>query len=78
MAYWQKIKTSGGESIEQSGILGIISDRDAVAVANVDRRTTVAYNARAEFYNNWFKADAQYINDLNENFVVFFVADSAE
>ena len=69
------VKSSAGNVVKQSGILGIIADRDAVAVANMDKRTTVAYNARAEFFNNWFKADAQYINDLNENFVVFLIAD---
>jgi len=70
------VKSSAGNTVKQSGILGVIADKDAVAVANMDRRTTVAYNARAEFYNNWFKADSQYINDLNENFVVFFIEDS--
>lgn len=70
------IKTASGDDVVLTGIIGVIADKDAVAVANLDRRTTVAYNARAEFYNNWFKADAQYINDLNENFVVFYVADA--
>ena len=70
------VKTSAGNAVVQTGIIGIIADRDAVAVANMDRRTTVAYNARAEFFNNWFKADTQYINDLNENFVVFYIEDS--
>jgi len=69
------VKTSAGNTVKQTGIIGVIADRDAVAVANLDRRTTTAYNARAEFFNNWFKADAQYINDLNENFVVFYIAD---
>lgn len=69
------VKTSAGDDVVITGLLGVIADKDAVAVANVDRRTTVAYNARAEFYNNWFKADAQYINDLNENYVMFYVAD---
>ena len=63
------------KDVEITGLLGVICDKEAVAVANVDRRTTVAYNARAEFYNNWFKADAQYINDLDENYVLFYVAD---
>ena len=35
-----------------------------------------AYNdpAKAEFYNNFYKHDASFFNDLNENAVVFFVA----
>lgn len=69
------VKTASGQTVTVTGVLGAIFDRDAVAVSNMDRRTTVAYNARAEFFNNWFKADAQYINDLNENFVFFYVED---
>lgn len=57
-----------------TGILGVVFDRYALGVSNVDRRVTSNYNGRAEFYNNWFKYDAQYFNDLNENFVVFFIA----
>ena len=49
-------------------------DRDAVGVTNMNRRVTGTYNPKAEFFNNWFKYDAGYFNDLNENFVVFFVA----
>ncbi|CAL9955271.1 major head protein [Vibrio phage K58 g2] len=70
------IKTAGGDTVTVTGVLGAVFDRDAVAVSNMDRRTTVSYNARAEFFNNWFKADAQYINDLNENFVFFYVEDA--
>lgn len=55
------------------GILGIMFDRDALGVTNMDRRVTTNYNAKAEFYNNWFKMDAGYFNDLNENFIVFFI-----
>lgn len=68
------IKTSSNHTISVSGILGIMFDRDSLGVCNVDRRTTTNYNAKAEFWNNWYKFDARYFNDLNENFVVFFVA----
>lgn len=62
------------KTVNVSGILGVIFDRDALGVSNLDRRTTTHYNARAEFYSNWYKFDAGYFNDGNENFVVFFVA----
>lgn len=68
------LKTSGGHEVEASGILGVMFDRDALGVCNEDRRTTTKYVASAEFYNNWFKWDAQHFNDLNENMIVFFVA----
>ena len=60
--------------INASGIIGVMFDRDSMGVCNTDRRVTTNYNAKAEFYNNWFKFDASYFNDLNENFIVFFVA----
>lgn len=56
------------------GILGVIFDRDSLGVANFDRRVTTQYNAKAEFTNYFYKQDAGYFNDLNENFVVFFMA----
>ena len=69
------VTTSSGIEVQQTGILGIIFDREALGVSNLDRRVTANYNGKGEFYNNWFKADAGYFNDLNENFVVFYVAD---
>ena len=62
------------EAVTVSGILGVMFDRDAVGVANLDRRVTTNWNARAEFYNNWYKFDAGYYNDPNENFILFYVA----
>lgn len=68
------IKKSDGTSITGSGILACIWDRDALGVCQKDRRVTTHYNAKAEFWNNFYKFEAEYFNDLNENFVVFFVA----
>ena len=67
------VKTASKEEVEVSGILGVMFDVNAVGVANLDRRVTSHYNAKAEFFTNYYKADAGYYNDLNENFVVFFV-----
>lgn len=70
------IKTPSNATVDASGILCVMFDRDALGVANMNRRVTSNYNAKAEFYNNWYKMDAQYFYDPNENCVVFFVADS--
>jgi hypothetical protein len=72
------ITTSDAHVVNISGILGVMFDRDALGVTNLDRRVTSNYNPKAEFYTNWYKFDAGYFNDLNENFVVFFVSDSEE
>lgn len=69
-----KITTASGHSINAGGVLCVMFDRDALGVTNLDRRVTTNYNPKAEFYNNWYKFDAGYFNDTNENFVVFFVA----
>lgn len=68
------IKTASGVEVKLGGILGVMFDRDALGVCNTDKRVTTNYNAKAEFFNNWYKFDASYFNDTNENFVVFFVA----
>lgn len=68
------ITTASGHAITATGILGVMFDREALGVTNLDRRVTTNYNPKAEFYNNWYKFDAGYFNDTNENFVVFYVA----
>ena len=65
---------TGKTPITVNGVLAVIFDRDALGVSNLDRRVTTQYNAKAEFTNYFYKHDAGYFNDLNENFVVFFVA----
>ena len=67
------VKTSSGSTVSASGILGVMFDREALGVANLDRRVTTNYNPKAEFYTNFYKFDAGYYNDLNENFIVFFI-----
>jgi len=68
-------KTS--KAVKQNGILGVMFDTNALGVSNLSQRVTTNYNARAEFFTNFYKFDAGYYNDLNENFVVFFVQDEA-
>lgn len=67
------VTESGGKAVEIKGVLGVMFDRDALGVCNLDRRVTTNYNAKAEFFNNYYKFDAGYFNDTNENFVVFFI-----
>lgn len=69
------IKTAEGDVIEQDGIIACMFDREALGVSNFKRHVTSKYNARAEFTNLWYKQFAGYFNDLDENFVVFYVKD---
>lgn len=57
-----------------SNVVGIMFDRDALGVSNLDRRVTTNWNPKGEFTNNWYKFDAGYFNDFNENGVVFVLA----
>ena len=68
------VNTSSNNEVTVTGVLGVMFDRVALCVTNLDRRVTTNYNPKAEFYTNFYKFDAGYYNDLNENFVVFFVA----
>ena len=68
------VKTANGNLVEQGGILGVMFDRWALGVANIERKVTSQYTPNAEFFTNFYKYKAAYFNDFNENFVVFFVA----
>ena len=68
------LASNSATEIQMTGILGVMFDRDALGVSNLNRRVTTNYNPKAEFYTNFYKFEAGYFNDMNENFVVFFVA----
>ena len=68
------VVSGAGNTVTAGGILGVMFDRDAVGVSNLNQRTTTHYNAKAEFWNNWAKFETGLFEDENENFVVFFVA----
>lgn len=67
--------TTEGVNVSVGGVLGVMFDRDALGVACLDKRVTSTYNAKAEFFNNYYKFDAGYFNDTNENFVVFYIGE---
>lgn len=68
------IKTTSGDTVATTGILGVIFDRWALGVSNTSRKVTSQWTPNAEFFTNFYKYKAGFFNDLNENFVVFFVA----
>lgn len=65
-------------NIVVTGVLGVIFDRDALGVSNLDRRVTTNYNPKGEFYTNFYKFDAGFFNDLDENFILFFIGETSE
>lgn len=67
--------TDTPKEITQTGIIGVLFDKRALGVANLDRRVTTNYNPKAEFYTNFYKVDCGYFNDFNQNFIVFYIED---
>lgn len=71
------VKTGNSQTeVKQSGILGVLFDTQALGVACSNQRVTTNYNPKAEFYTNFNKYDASYFNDLNENYIVFYIDDT--
>ena len=73
--YVQVLDKNGTKrSVEQGYVVACLFDREALGVTALNKRVKEHYNAKAEFFNYWYKEDAGYFNDYNENFVVFLVA----
>lgn len=66
-----KLASDKTHTIDRNYIVGVLFDRDALGVLNDNRRTTNSYNANGEYWNNFYKVDTSYFNDLAENGIVF-------
>lgn len=66
---------SGSTTVTATGVnanvLAVLFDKDAAAITCEDSRVTSQYVPKGEFYTNFYKRDAQYLNDLAENCIVF-------
>lgn len=60
--------------VEQSGIVCVIADRQAIAVGLDKRRSSAFYNTIDGYETIASSATIQYINDMSENGIVFVVA----
>lgn len=82
--FWQSIKTpdginvkpaSGGTAIEQSNVMGILFDREAMGTFKKKYSSlTSPINAAGKYYNVFYHMIEMYYNDLTENAVVFLLA----
>lgn len=68
------VKTSANNSVSASGIIAVSFDRDALGVFNKRDKVTTDYSGAGDFWTSYYKYRAQYFNDFNEQFVVFYVA----
>lgn len=56
--------------IEESGIIGILFDRDALGITVKSEGVGSILNPRGRYYNNWYHWTTRWYNDQTENFVV--------
>ena len=64
-------KDGNTQTVSEDYIVACMFDRNALGVTALNKRVKSKYNAKGEFWNYWYKEDAGYFNDYNENFVVF-------
>lgn len=63
-------------AIDQSGIVCVIADRQAIGVGLNKRRAGAFYNSIDGYENISSSANTMYYNDMSENGIIFVVADS--
>lgn len=61
------------ETAQVSGIVGILFDDEALKVGNLHQYVTTNYNAKGDFYTNYYKEQSGFFVDMAENFVIFYV-----
>ena len=66
------------ETIDMTGILAVMFDRNSCAINCERKKVTQHYNANIDQYHFYDKYLGQYINDFSENFIVFYIADPTE
>lgn len=68
------VKTASGATVNKTGIIGVLFDHDALGITKDDPSVESNYIHSGEFYNYWYKEHVMYFNDLDENFIIFYVA----
>lgn len=58
------------------GVVAMLFDDEAAVVCCEHDRVTSQYNGRGEYTNYFYKWDAGYLNDMEENCVVFYISDT--
>ena len=64
---------SRDEVAKVGGIVGILFDEEALKVGNLHQYVTTTYNAKGDFYTNYYKEQSGFFVDLAENFIIFYV-----
>ena len=69
------IQIDANTTVDESGVLAVLFDHDAMGVTIKDRRATTERNNHDEYTNYYNKANIGYFNDMSENGIVFYIKD---
>lgn len=72
-----KLASDNTKTVNRNYIIGFLFDRDALGVLNDNRRVTSSYNANGEYWNNFYKVDTSYFNDLAENALIYVLGNGS-
>lgn len=70
------IKLNETNTVVQSGVIAVMYDRDAMGVTITKRNGTTERNNHDEYTNYYNKATYGYFNDMSENGIVFYIAET--
>lgn len=70
------VDLASGTNVTMSGIVALLADDEAVKITVQDKRITSSYNPRGEYTNYFAKGEKGFINALDENAIVFYVAEA--
>lgn len=69
------VKIDAGTTVNQSGVIAVAYDWQALGATINRKKTTTEYNGRSEYTNYYTKIERGLFNDMSENGVVFYIAD---
>lgn len=70
------VKLEDGTTITQSGIIALAYDYQALGMMIDRRKISTERNSKAEYTNYYNKVTRSFFNDMSENGIVFYVADT--
>lgn len=70
------VKLSDSVTVNQTGVIAVAYDFEALGVTMKERRTTTERNNKDEYTNYYNKANIGYFNDMSENGIVFYLAEN--
>lgn len=69
------VKIDANTTVNQSGVIAVAYDWQALGATINRKKTTTEYNGRSEYTNYYTKIERGLFNDMSENGVVFYIAD---